>query len=322
MRTGERHNRDCNRSAVHVDRRAKRDRDRIKILIKAELFTGCHVYRDIGCRASCEECGHTRVFQAAPDKRIGILLQRQESDERIDNQRDRKHCSDKQQKELAVIFEDRKTVCRYVRKNKSHDAKRRQIDNPADTLGNGIGRIRKESLGIVRAEALHRKAKQNCPEQDANVVRVRKRLHRIRDAVHQEIMHDFTDSLRDRVCLCGRGKPDRNRKCKACDDREQGRKEGCQHVQPDDKPEPFVQPALSLRKCAHDQHKDKNRRNRLERADEQIAENADKSGAGDEQSEEQTDNQSTDDSRDQADAVVFNRCCFEKLSDFHVIPSS
>ena len=96
------HDGDCDRSTTHVDGRTKRDGDGVCILIKSKVFTELHVYRNVGCRASCEECGETTVFQAAKNQRIWILACADKSNDRIQYKCYKQHGSNQYTDQTAI----------------------------------------------------------------------------------------------------------------------------------------------------------------------------------------------------------------------------
>ena len=96
------HDGNGNRSTTHVDGRTKRDGDGIGILIKSKVFAELHIYRNVGGRASCEECCKATVFQAAQNQRIRILTCADESNDRIDHQCNKEHGSNQYTDQTAV----------------------------------------------------------------------------------------------------------------------------------------------------------------------------------------------------------------------------
>ena len=121
-------------STVHVDRRAKRDRDGINFLVKLKLLAEFHVDRDIGGRASGEERSDPAVFQAADGERPGISLQRDRCDRRTDDQCREQHASDQQSEQLSICCENGESALGDIREYDTADTERRKIDDPPDSF--------------------------------------------------------------------------------------------------------------------------------------------------------------------------------------------
>ena len=96
------HDGNGDRCTTHVDGRTKRDGDGVGILIKSEILAQLHVYRNVGGRASCEECCDTTVLQAAQNQRIWILACADESNDRVDHQCDKEHGSHQYTDQTAI----------------------------------------------------------------------------------------------------------------------------------------------------------------------------------------------------------------------------
>ncbi len=84
---GQRHDGDGDGRAVHVDRRAKGDRDGVEVLVHAELFAHRHVHWGYSPRKSGEERRQAAFTQAAEHQRIGIAAQIDEDDDGVDDKR-------------------------------------------------------------------------------------------------------------------------------------------------------------------------------------------------------------------------------------------
>ena len=67
------HSGDCNSSSCHIDSCAKWNGDGVSILVQTKILAEFHVDRNVGSRASGEECCQSAVFQAAKHKWVWVL---------------------------------------------------------------------------------------------------------------------------------------------------------------------------------------------------------------------------------------------------------
>ena len=86
---GQRKGGDDRCGSVHIDGGAERDRDRVHVLVEAELFAELQVDRDVGGRASGEEGGDAALADAGQDQRERVVPERDPDDQRWLRSRDR-----------------------------------------------------------------------------------------------------------------------------------------------------------------------------------------------------------------------------------------
>ena len=73
MCCGKCHGGDCNSSSCHIDSCAKWNGDGVSILVQTKILAEFHVDRNVGSRASGEECCQSTVFQATKYKWVWVL---------------------------------------------------------------------------------------------------------------------------------------------------------------------------------------------------------------------------------------------------------
>ena len=91
------HNGDGDSSSVHVDGCTKRNGYGIGVTVEPHLLTGFHIYGNIGCRTSGEECGDGTFLQAVQNQRIWILSDTPVNQKRVCYKVDEKHAAYQQQ---------------------------------------------------------------------------------------------------------------------------------------------------------------------------------------------------------------------------------
>lgn len=129
----------------------------------------------------------------------------------------------------------------------------------------------------------------------------------IGDDVGQQVRKDLREAL-GRAVGSGLGQRDGHGEEVACSHGDGGREKRGHEVERDDGAELLAHFLLGLGERADDEHEHKQRGDRLERADEQFAEDADAGsghgGVGDQQGERRADGHADDDAQHEADAVV------------------
>lgn len=127
------------------------------------------------------------------------------------------------------------------------------------------------------------------------------------DDVGQQVRKDLREAL-GRAVGSGLGQRDGHGEEVACSHGDDGRKERGHEVEHDDGAELLAHFLLGLGERADDEHKHEQRGDRLERADEQFAEDADAGsshgGVRDQQGKRRADGHADDDAQHEADAVV------------------
>ena len=241
-------------------------------------------------------------------------MQVDKDDERVDHQRHQQHGAHQQQQQAPVLGKDGQAVVRHVGENQSHDAERCQVDDPAHDGGDRVRSVDHKVLSRVTSQALHRQAEQTGPHQDADVVAVHDRRHRVGNNVGQQRVHDVTQTLRHNVRRGGLGQNQRLREQLAGHNAERSRHKGGEHVQPDHRTKAAVQLGGALRQCTGNNNKHQHRCNAFQRADKQVAEFFDPCSTGADQSQHRTDHQADCNAQDQAGGVVlgsqrFGRFC-------------
>ena len=77
--------------AGHVDRRAERDRNGIRIRVDAEFLSQREVDRDVGRRAARKEGRDAGCLDAFPDQRVRIAVDLGINDDRVDDEGEEEH---------------------------------------------------------------------------------------------------------------------------------------------------------------------------------------------------------------------------------------
>ena len=310
----QRHDGDGNGSAVHIDGCAQRDGDGVNILIQAQLFAQRHVDRDVGGGAAGEESGQAAFTQAAEHQWVGVAVQVDKDDERVDHQRHQQHGAHQQQQQAPVLGKDGQAVVRHVGKHQAHNAKRRQVDDPPHNGRNCIRRVGHKVLGGIAAQLFHGKAEQAGPHQDADIVAVHDGSNRVRNNVGKQGVHHITQALGHHIRRGSFRQNQRLREQLAGHNAERSRHKGGEHVQPDHRTKAAVQLGGALRQCTGNNNKHQHRCNAFQRADKQVAEFFDPCSTGADQSQHRTDHQADCNAQDQAGGVVlgsqrFGRFC-------------
>ena len=303
----QRHDGDGDSRTIHIDGSAQRDGDGIHILIEAQLLAQGHVDGDVGRRAAGEESGQAGLLQATEHQRIRVAAQIEEHDEGRNNERHEEHGTHQQGQQLAVLGEDGQTVAGHVGVHQTHDAEGSQIDDPAHHLRHSVGSVGKELLGGVRADVLHGKAEHAGPEQDADVVAAHQRADRVGDEVGEQGAQHLAQTLRHHVRLSSVCQNDRHREHEAGDRSDRRRKEGGEHVQPDDRTEAAVQLGAALCQRARHDDEHQHRSDALQCADEQAAQLTDPACTRHRKRQHRADDQTDDDAKDEADLIVLLR---------------
>ena len=299
------HNRDRDRCAVHVDGRAKRNRYRVHILVKAELLAQFHIDGDIGRAASCEESCNAALAKASEYQGIRIPSQEQEGDEGIDHKRDEHHAADKDDQKVSVIFKDRETVFGNRAVYESADSERGKVDDPSDSCGNRFCCVAQDSSCLRRSDLLKGQAQHCCPEQDSDIVAVHDCGDRVLYHLEKKVLKNFTHVLRHRIGLRGLAQSHCDREHKARDNGRCRRQKRTEHIEEQYKTEFTVQFALSVTKGADDQHKYKNRCHCAECADKHASKDSDPGPAGHGSPEDRACHKADHDPDDQAGFRIF-----------------
>ena len=304
MGRAERHDRDGDGRAVHVDGSAQGNRYGIHILVQAQLLAQGHVDGDVGRGASGEESGDAALTQAAEYQGIRISLQINEGDQRIDDQGYRQHAADQQGQELSVLGKDFETVGGNSAVDQAHDTEWRQVDDPADCLGNSFGSVLQHSLSLIGSDPLKGKTKDDGPQQDSDIVGVNHGVDGVCYHLGEYGDQDFSDTLghgfghillrEDHVLGQDKGT------CYCHDSGQQGG----EHVKGDDGTELAVHFFTALGQSADDQHKDQNGGNGFQGAYKERSEQGDDHGALVDHADQSADDHTDQDPDDQAHMVV------------------
>ena len=277
MYRGEGHDGDGDRRACHVDCSAEGDGHGVELAVKSEALAQGHVNGDVSCRGAGEECGNAAFLQALEHQRIRVLADDYEGHDGVDNKRRYQHAADEDQQELAVFGEDGKAAGGNCGEHEAEDTEGSEVYYKADCLGDCVGCICEELLGGV-GRCLERKAEHDRPEQDAEVVSGDYRADGVGDDVVKKSCEYRSKAVGSSVG--GRIREgDGHGENEACDDRDHSCKEGGNKIQNDDRSELLAHLFSRLCQCADDKDKHQQGRYRLERADEQSAEDTD-SGRG------------------------------------------
>ena len=303
---GERHDRDRDGSAGHVDGRAERDGHGVELLIQTEALAQGHIHGDVRGGRAREESGHAALLEAFEHQRIGVLAHGGKGHDGVDDERREQHAAHEQEQQLAVLGEDGQTARGHGREHETEDAEGGEIDDEAHRLRDGLGGVGEEALGRIRS-ALERKAEHDGPEQDTEEVAADDRADGVGDDVGQQVREDLREGL-GRAVGSGLGQRDGHGEEVACSHGDDGREKRGHEVEHDDGAKLLAHLLLGLGERADDEHEHEQRGDRFERADEQFAEDADAGsghgGVGDQQGERRADGHADDDAQHEADAVV------------------
>ena len=309
----QRHDRDRDRRAVHVDGRAKRDGYRIHILVKSQLLTKLHVHGDISCAAACKERCDPALAKASEYQRIGVSSHKEKCDQRIDHQRDEHHAADKHQKQLSVVFKYREPVLGNRAEYQTADSERRAVDDPAHYCGNSLRGILEHCSRLGSSDLLKRDAEHNGPEQDSDIIAVNDRGYRVLHHSHKKILQDLSDILRDRIRLRRLAELKRHREQEACSHACSRCEECAEHIEEQHKSELAVQSALTCAESADDQHKYENGGDRPKSAHKKCSQKPHPCQALEYCAKDRADYEADHDAEDQACTCVFVDCVFDEI---------
>ena len=317
MHSCESHNRDGDRGARHVDGRAEGDGYGIELFVEAEALAQVHIDGDVSRRGAGEERGHAAFLQAPEHQRIRVLADDDEGHDGVYDERRDQHAADEDQQQLAVLGEDGKAAGGNRGEYQTEDAEGRKVNNKAHGLGDGLGRVGEELLGRV-GRGFERKAENDCPEQNAEVVAGNYGAYRVCNDVVEKSGEDGSEAV-GRFIGGSVGEGDAHGEDKACHNSDGRGEEGGEEVQHYNGAELLAHLFSRLRQRADDKYEHQQRRNCLQRADKQLAEDADAGcgvgRVGDKQRKRRADDHADNYAQHEAHAVI----CFY---DFHLYLSS
>ena len=130
MCCGKCHGGDCNSSSCHIDSRTKWNGDGISILVQPKILAEFHVDRNVGSRASGEECCQSTVLQTAKYKWIWVLAKADKCNQWIHNKCHEEHCSNQYTDQSSVSEKNVESLLRDSSEDQSHDTKWCAVDDP------------------------------------------------------------------------------------------------------------------------------------------------------------------------------------------------
>ena len=182
--------------------------------------------------------------------------------------------ANKDGQKLHIAKEGGKAFAAYGIGYQSHNAKGRQVDDPAHDFGDCFGGIIKHSFRVVTAHGFHGNAEDDCPEEDADVIGLQEGAHRIVDGAHDQVEKHFSNTAGRRCIshfrsgLKGEGGGEEERKGHA----DNGSQEGACHVQGDDGLHAALLVRLFLGNGVDDKEEDQHRSHAFQGFHEKVAE--------------------------------------------------
>ena len=272
IRRRQRQHRNRDGSARHVDGRAQRNRDRVDVRVQPETRAEAHIDRDVRSGAAGEERVDAAFPECREDQRVRVFMGFQEHDQRIHDQRDGEERAEQHHEQPCVAEERVKAAFADGFRHKPHDAEGSEADDPLDDFRHAFGDFRDKSLRRRRRIA-HCNAEQHRPREDADIVCFDDGVHRIVHDGNQQVSQHLHDAAGRREVRVGNGKPQLRREQERGRDGDQRGAEGADHVKLNDRAHGRAAGGSIPCHRVADKDKDKNRRNALQGADEQLAEN-------------------------------------------------
>ena len=130
MCCGKCHGGDCNSSSCHIDSCAKWNGDGVSILVQTKILAEFHVDRNVGSRASGEECCQSAVFQAAKHKWVWVLTKADKCNQWIHNKCHEEHGSDQYADQTSVSEKNVESLLGDCSEDQSHDTKWCTVNDP------------------------------------------------------------------------------------------------------------------------------------------------------------------------------------------------
>ena len=196
----------------------------------------------------------------------------QEHDQRVHDQRDREEGAEEHTEKPCVAQERVEPALADGVRHEAHDAERRKLDDPLHDFRHAFGDVGDEGLGGRRSPA-KRDAEQHRPCEDADIVRLADRVHRIVHDGQQQVPQNLDDAAGRRNIRVGDGKLQLRREQERRRHGDQCGAEGADHIKHDDRTHGRVAGGRVTRHRVADEHKDENRSDAFQRADKQFAEN-------------------------------------------------
>ena len=274
IRRGQSENGNGNGRAGHIDGRAERDGNGVRIRIQAETFAQGQIDRNVGGRASGEESVHTGFTDGRPYERVRILPYIEEYDKRIHNESHEEVGGYENRKKLYVAEKGREAAGADRLGDQAHNAERREMNDPGDHLGDGFSDITEDGLGSVAAGCAESNAQDESPCEDADVIRVQQGIDRVIHNGKNQIVQDFHNAagrieLRPGSDLQMKHGREEEGKHHAYD----GSAEGTNYIENDNRLHIGFGIFFFLRHGIHDEEEYENRSDAFQRPYEEITEN-------------------------------------------------
>ena len=303
MHRRQRQHRNGDRRPGHVDGGPQRDGHRIGLFRQAQLLAQLHVDRNVGRRATGEECGHPTLAQTGQHQRIGVALDLDVDDERIDHEGDKQHASQQHHQQVGIAQQRREAGFRQRRSHQAEDPQRRTADDGLDDAGDSMRQLFDQQLGAMAGVA-QRQPQGDGPCQDADVVGINQSLDRVADNIEQQGVQHLADPARRRNLAGGAGQLQLGGEHEAGQNPDQGRTEGTKQIEDQQGTDAGLLSLLMAGNRRSHQNKHQNRRNCLQAADEQRAQQPRQLGLGGREPGDQDPQQQADDNLADQTAVI------------------
>ncbi len=245
--------------------------------MQAHALAQRHVDGDVGSRAAGEEGGDAALAQAGEHQRIRVAAQLPEHEQRVDHQGDEQHAAHDHHQQLAVAEQRVETGLAHGGGDQAEDAERREADHHLHDRGHRVREVI-DRLARTFGGMTQRDAEADRPRQDADEVRFHECAHRVGDHVEEQVLEHHQDATRR---VAGRGcgvEHQRGREREAGKHGDQRGREGAEQVQDQHRAHVRGLPVLVVGDRRRHQHEDQDRRDGLQRGDEEVAEQRDRFG--------------------------------------------
>lgn len=207
-----------------------------------------------------------------PYERIGVLADIQEYDERIHQKSHEEIGGDEDAQQLDVAEESGEAARSDGLGNEAHDAHRCAADDPLHHGGDAFGDVIQKGLCSGRSGAAEGDAHDDGPAENADVVGIEERGNRIVHDAQNEIVQDLHDAARRFDFRIGHLQMQRGREEKGQRDPHEGRAEGAEKIQKDDRLHVGIAAGPLLGHGIHDEEKDQHWSDAFQGAHEEVAE--------------------------------------------------
>ncbi|CEL30282.1 hypothetical protein SRM1_03640 [Pseudomonas fluorescens] len=265
---GQHGNGDCR--AGHVDRRAQRDRYRVRVFVQAQTLAQFQVDRNVRRRTAGEECSDAAFAQALEGQRIRVTTQLPEHDQRIHHQRHEQHAAQQHRQQVRIPHQRAETGRGQRRSDQAEDPQWSEANHHAHDYRDTVGQITQHFAGSV-AGMTNRDAHADRPGQNADEVGVHQRTHRVIHHAEQQALQHFTDTARRGYRNVLGGQYQIRREQHARDHSHRCCGEGAQQVKEQNRTDVSFLAVLVVGDRRHDQHEHQNRRHGFQCRNEHLA---------------------------------------------------